>query len=210
TSKSSPTSLAYRWSKTCRSRAGWPRRSALVARFPPTFTRLSPKCWPSSSACAPAARASAPNRARARARAETTGRREGGKAGEIWGSSKNILGLFTRPVVVDERTGDLVDAGRRAVAEALFLADVGGAANAEQRLRQNALLHDAVMRGVLLQLREARLELQDLPTADAASAIGVVVHTVDAVDDVFGALGDQQHPLLVRHLEQPSPQLHQA
>jgi hypothetical protein len=90
------------------------------------------------------------------------------------------------------------------------LDDIGGAADAEQSLRQNALFHDAVMCRVLLELRHARLELQHRPAADAATAVGVVIHAVDAVNDVLGRLGVQQHALLVRCLEQTPPHLHQA
>src|ERR1700683_2625300 len=57
------------------------------------------------------------------------------------------------------------------------------------------------MRRVLEQLGAAGLERGHLPAADALPSMRVLVHAVDAVDDVARRASDLQHALLVRQLE---------
>src|SRR5438128_1382960 len=63
-----------------------------------------------------------------------------------------------------------------ALAEALRLLDQRGHFEHEQRGREDALFHHAMMGSRLLQLGPSRLEREHLQAADSASAIRVPVH----------------------------------
>src|SRR5438128_7591852 len=115
----------------------------------------------------------------------------------------------THPFFVVDRRVEDESTRFGALAEALRLLDQRGHFEHEQRGREDALFHHAMMGSRLLQLGPSGLEREHLPAADSASAIRVPVHAVDAEHQVRGALrvrlelrGMGQVEQLAAHLQQ--------
>jgi hypothetical protein len=112
--------------------------------------------------------------------------------------------------VVDHDRRDVVDASLGPAPEALALRDARRGADREERLEQDAFFHHAVVWRGLDQLRVPGLEDLDLPTPDRPPPVRVLIHPVDAVNDVARAVRHLEHALLVRQLEDLSPEPQQA
>src|SRR5690606_9849078 len=107
---------------------------------------------------------------------------------------------LARPPLVGNRRADGVDAAVRALTKTLRLRDDAGRTDRCERRTQQALLHDAMVRRRLLQLRETGLEAQHFPAANLVAAIGEMVHIVKAVEDVASRVRNFFDARLVRKL----------